>query len=155
MLGRERGERQLDDRDRDHERAQQLIALAANFRAFLADQTGVELVSVDGLTTADLPTALERLDLALGQLADLTTVYGDDSRGMLDPLAAPAAVAVGDYLRAALGASWQASDPLAPEELVILIPGQPALDLLGLARVALSGGTPHLAALVTQGMRVT
>jgi hypothetical protein len=150
MLGHERGERQLDDRDRDHERAQQLAALAANFRAFVADQTGVDLVPVEDITASDLPKALERLDLALGQLADLTTVYGDDSRGMLDPLAAPAAVAVGDYLRAALGASWQASDPLAPEELVILVPGQPALDLLGLARVALSGGAPHLAALAAK-----
>jgi hypothetical protein len=150
MLGRERGERELNERDRDGERAQQLTALAANFRAFLADQTGVELLLAENVTANDLPAALERLDLALGQLADLTTVYGDDSRGMLDPLVAPAAVAVGDYLRAALGASWQASDPLAPEELVILMPGQPALDLLGLARVALAGGAPNLAALVTK-----
>jgi hypothetical protein len=150
MLGRERGERLLNERDRDDERAQQLTALAANFRAFLADQTGVELLSAEGLTTAELPTALERLDLALGQLADLTTVYGDDSRGMLDPLVAPAAMAVGDYLRATLGASWQADDPLAPEELVILVPGQPALDLLGLARMALSGGAPNLAALAAK-----
>src|SRR6478672_9010159 len=103
MLGRERGERELHERDRDGERAQQLTALAANFRAFLADQTGVELLLAEHVTANDLPAALERLDLALGQLADLTTVYGDDSRGMLDPLVAPAAVAVGDYLRAALG----------------------------------------------------
>ena len=150
MLGRERGERELNERDRDGERAQQLTALAANFRAFLADQTGVELLLAEHVTANDLPAALERLDLALGQLADLTTVYGDDSRGMLDPLVAPAAVAVGDYLRAALGASWQASDPLAPNDAVILMPGQPALDLLGLARVALAGGAPNLAALVTK-----
>ena len=142
----------MDDRDRDTERAraQQLTALAANFRAFLADQTGVDLLPAEGLRAADLPAALERLDLALAQLADLTTVYGDDSRGMLDPLVAPAAVTTGDYLRAALGATWQATDPLAPEELVILVPGQSSLDLLGLARVALAGGTPNLAALATR-----
>jgi hypothetical protein len=113
----------------------------------------VELLPADALAAADLPTALARLDLALGQLADLTTVYGDDSRSMLDPLVAPAAVAAGDYLRAALGANWQASDPLAPEEFVILVPGQPALDLLGLARMALAGGAPNLATLVMKGAR--
>jgi hypothetical protein len=140
----------MHEHESERQRQEQLTTLAANFRAFLAQQTGVELLPADGLDVAALPAALERLDLALAQLADLTTVYGDDSRGMLDPLVAPAAVAAGDYLRAALGATWQAADPFAPEELVILVPGQPALDLLGLARVALAGGAPNLAKLLAR-----
>jgi hypothetical protein len=132
--------------DRDEE----LAAAARNVRARLSEQTGVELAAPEGLTAAELAGALARLDLALAQLADLASVYGDDSRGMLEPLIAPAAVVVGDYLRAALGAVWQEPDPAAPDELVILLPDQAPVDLLGLARLALAGGAPNLARLGAQ-----
>lgn len=135
----------MDDRDR------RLDELAGTFRAYLTDQTGVELPPVDGLAAADLRVALERLDLALGQLADLATVYGDDTRGMLDPLAAPSAALVGAYLRVTTGATWEAPDPSTADELAILLPGLPRLDLLGLARTALAGGAPRFAALVKAG----
>jgi hypothetical protein len=123
--------------------ADRLAQVARGFRDYLAGQTGVEVPTAEGITRATLADALALLDLALGQLADLTLVYGDDSHGVLDPLALPTAALAADYLRAALEAEWLAPDPGDPsgdQMLLVALPNRRPVDLLGTVRVALAGG---------------
>lgn len=138
--------RQEPDEEQRH-RQRQLVELARGFSAQLSAQTGVELLAFDRAPVAGLTAALERLDLALAQLADLASVYGDDSRAMLDPLNVPAAAVVGEYLRAARAGAWRAPNPGDTDSLVIVLPGGTTLDLLAIARRAFADGAPCFAAL--------
>jgi hypothetical protein len=125
----------------------QLAHIARGFRDYLAGQTGVELPAAERVSRTTLVEALALLDLALGQLADLTLVYGDDSRGVLDPLALPAAALVADYLRTALGAVWLTPDPHDPsgdQMLLLALPDRRTVDLLGTVRVALASSPLNL-----------
>jgi hypothetical protein len=97
-----------------------------------------------------LLVAVERLDLALGQLADLASVYDTSAGPSLEPLALPVAALTGEYLAAA-GSRWLPPDPDDPtpsDGLTIVTAGGIAIDLLGVARATLLSGAPNLAAVV-------
>lgn len=130
-------------------RAVRMAELARVFREYLVGQTDVELVELDtGAATVAL--AFERLDLALGQLADLASVYGDESRGMLDPLVMPAAALAGEYLRLLAAAAWVEPDPDLPpdDSLLLALASGVVIDLHGLVRAALAGPGAQLAAAI-------
>ncbi len=121
--------------------------LARGFREYLADQSEVDLIAIDA-PGGDVVVALERFDLALGQLADMAVVYGDDSRAVLDPLVVPAAALAGEYLRGLAGAAWVEPDPELPPDdtLLVVLVGGGLLDLHVVARSAFSGFGPSLGA---------
>ncbi|HUG17156.1 MAG TPA: hypothetical protein VMM78_19280 [Thermomicrobiales bacterium] len=131
--------------------------LARQFRDYLAQQTNVDLVAIDAVAApggpAALRTALERLDAALGQLADLQSVYSDSPTGSLEPLLFPVAALTGEYMRAAFGGQWQTPDDALPGEdaLLIVIGDQPPVDLLPIVRASLLAAGPNLAGIVGGG----
>lgn len=134
-------------------RDRQIHALARQLIGHLAGQTDIELIQIGAVGAARGPdvllTAIERLDAALAQLADLASVYGDDRQFSLDPLVLPVAALFGEYLRDATGASWHhpdPDDPMPDDELILLMPDGIAVDLLGVARAALVSNAPNLTA---------
>lgn len=128
----------------DRERAE----VARQYAAYLRDQTGVEVAAPEPGDVALLRAHFELLDLALGQIADLASIYGSDQRGDIEPLAVPTAMLAGEYLRAGIGARWM--EPAFPGDisLLLLTPDGVALDLEGMARAALLSPRPNLTALV-------
>lgn len=126
-------------------RAAWMAQLAGGFREYLIGQTEIELLALE-FGSGPVLLAIERLDLALGQLADLASVYGDDSRGMLDPLMVPAAALSGEYLRILSAAVWIEPDPDLPpdDSLLLVLDNGIAIDLHGIARVALGSPGPSL-----------
>jgi len=130
------------------DRAAWMAELARGFRDYLIGQTDIELVAIGEGTTIAL--AFERLDLALGQLADLASIYGDDSRGMLAPLVVPTAALAGEYLRVLAGGTWVEPDPELPldDSLLVVLPNGIAVDLHGVARGAVGGVGPSLPSVV-------
>ncbi|RIK45227.1 MAG: hypothetical protein DCC58_07115 [Chloroflexi bacterium] len=132
-------------------RAAWLAELGRGFREYLVGQTEIDLVALESDDTT-LIVAFERFDLALGQLADLASVYGDDSRGMLDPLVLPAAALTGEYLRVLAGAAWVEPDPDVPadDSLLLVLANGLAIDLHGIARAALGGSGPGLGAAIAR-----
>lgn len=140
-----------------HDREARIHELALTFRDYLTGQTGIELPAPDELSSgaasdphgpAAVLAAVERLDHALAQLIDLTSIYTDHAAPSLEPLALPTAALLGAYLRAALGAHWLASDALDDEQLVLAFPDGVAVDLGQVARSALLSGAPHFTAVV-------
>lgn len=147
-----------------------MLALAANFAHYLSGLTGVAVTPPATLTPASgnptdhspLLQAIERLDHALAQVIDLASVYGDDPRLTTEPLIAPVAVLAGAYLHASGAAAWlPRSEHAAPvgsglpdEEIAIATPNGYALDLQGVARVALFSGAPNLHAIVAQTLQM-
>ena len=141
------------------ERDAQIVTLAERFREYLSQQTDIEIVpsgavaSGDGPAAVPLETAFERLDAALGQLIDFASIYaeGQVASDMLEPLILPAAALAGEYLRAALDASWIAPDLEMPDwdsSLDLALPQGIAIDLVGVTRAALLSGAPNLSALI-------
>lgn len=139
------------------ERNEQILALAERFREYLSHQTDIQIVPPGAVTTSDgsdaisLEIAFERLDAALGQLIDLASIYaeGQVATDALESLILPAAALAGEYLRAALDASWLPVDPEMPDAgsmLDLALPGGVAIDLVGVARAALLSTAPNLSA---------
>lgn len=130
------------------ERDRQLTEYARSFAEYLESQTGILLSPPDAQHPATLRESFERLDLALGQIADLASVYGDDSRHDIEPLTVPAAVLAGEYLRVGLDAHWL--EPAYEDDAALLLatPDGIALDMDGVARTALMSPQPNLTALV-------
>ncbi len=151
-----------------------MLTLAANFAHYLSGLTGVAVSSPATLTSADdndstspidhsdLLQAIERLDHALNQVIDLASVYGDDPRLTTEPLIAPVAALAGAYLQASGAAAWipRSADAspvgsgMPDEEIAIATPNGYALDLMGVARVALFSGAPNLRAIVAQTLQM-
>jgi hypothetical protein len=138
---------------RDGTLAGRMAELARGFHEYLVAQTDVALTQVDGGGVDDdaaLAAAFQRLDLALGQMADLASVYGDDSRAVLDPLVVPVAALAGEYLCFGARAVWVEPDPELPSDdsLPMLLANGVAVDLHGLARAALNRASPSLSAVM-------
>ena len=134
------------------ERNEALSEYARGFAEYLAAQTGVQLtVPVSG-DLDSLRMSFERLDLALGQIADLATIYGNDTRSDIEHLTAPTAVLIGEYLRAGLGARWLEPAFDGDDSLMLITADGIALDLGGVARTTLMSPQPSLAALVERLM---
>lgn len=138
------------------DRAKRLHAVAVGFRDYLQSQTDIELPDLGAVDRGNghdaLVMAVERIDLALGQMIDLATVYTDDARMSLEPLTVPTAALVGEYLRATLSATWLADEDdtaRMDDALVIVLPNGIAADLTGVARSALLSGAPNFAAVIT------
>jgi hypothetical protein len=138
------------------EHLERIAELAYQFAGYLTAQTEIEVIDSGAVGDTHGPVAVlaafERLDAALEQLADLASVYSDDRRASLEPLALPTAALAGEYLRHALGASWypgglDGGDRVPGESLVIVLPGGVAADLLAVVRAALLSGAPNLTAI--------
>lgn len=136
-------------------REEQIAALAAQFVAYLRQGTDVVLDAPEAVSDAhglsSVLDAVERLDLALGQMIDLASIYEDNTRPSLEPLALPAAALTGEYLRYAAGANWlpvDPDDPMPDDTLTIVTHDGIAIDMLGLARATLLSGAPNLYAVV-------
>lgn len=137
-------------------REQRIAGLANQLVEYLSQGTDVELDAPGAMSNAHGPDvvlgAIERLDLALGQLLDLASVY-DGATPSLEPLALPAAALTGEYLRNATGAAWlppDPDDPRADDELTLVTSDGVALDLLGLARATLMSGDPNFRSVVAR-----
>jgi hypothetical protein len=135
-------------------REEQIEALAGQLVAYLRHGTDVGLDEPRAVSDAHGPAALlaavERLDLALAQLADLASIY-EGAGPSLEPLALPAAALTGEYLRHATGAAWLAPDPDDPmpdDALTIVTADGVAIDLLGVARASLLSGNPNFRAVI-------
>jgi hypothetical protein len=136
-------------------REEQIAALATQFVVYLRQGTDVELDAPEAVSDAHgLSTvldAIERLDLALGQMIDLASIYEDNSGPSLEPLALPAAALIGEYLRFGIDACWlpvDPDDPMPDDSMAIVTRDGIAIDLLGLARATLMSGAPNLRAVV-------
>jgi hypothetical protein len=137
-------------------RNDQIAALADQFVVYLRQGTDIEIAAPgavsDARGSAALLAAVERLDLALGQLLDLASVY-EMAGPSLEPFTMPAAALTGEYLRHATGATWlppDPDDPMPDDTLTIVTAGGIAIDLLGLARATLLSGNPNLRAIVAR-----
>lgn len=130
------------------ERGEQFSEYANGFAEYLTSQTGIELAPPDAQSQDSLRGSFERLDLALGQIADLASVYGDDSRHDIEPLTLPTAVLAGEYLRVGLDAHWLEPAYKGDAALLLATPDGIALDMDGIARTALMSSQPNLTALV-------
>jgi|GEM_PF-2921915 len=137
-------------------RDEQIAALAGQFVAYLRQGTDVDIETPEAVSDARgftvLLAAIERLDLALGQLLDFASVY-DDGSPSLEPLALPTAALTGEYLRHATGAEWltpDPDDPMPDDSLTIVSADGIAIDLLGVARATLLSGAPNVRAIVTR-----
>jgi hypothetical protein len=122
--------------------------LARQFSDYLHGQTGIALEPPVSGQTVSLRQSIERLDLALAQIADLASVYGADHRSDIEPLTVPTAVLTGEYLRIGLGARWLEPAFEGDGSLMLVTPDGVAIDLDGLARSALMSQQPNLSALV-------
>ncbi len=129
-------------------RDQQLREYALGFAEYLSAQTGILLSPPESQRPASLRGSMERLDLALGQIADLASVYGDDSRHDIEPLIIPAAALAGEYLRDGLDARWLEPAYEGDDALLLATPDGIAIDMVGVARAALMSPQPNLTALV-------
>jgi hypothetical protein len=128
--------------------------LAGTFRTYLSDQTGLVLPDPGVVDTLHGPVALraalEALDAAVNQLADLASIYAEGPVAPLEPLALPIAALAGEYIRAHLAARWHA-EPDQGEGALLVLPAESeprVLDLLALVRAMLASGALHLATLV-------
>lgn len=130
------------------EQQEAIPELARQFADYLDHQTGIA-VSLSGEADRDqLHEELGKLDLALGQLADLAGIYGSGDRGDIEPLSIPAAALAGELLRATTGATWMEPAYEGDMNLMLMIPGGPVIDMEGLTRTALLSHHPALAPLV-------
>jgi hypothetical protein len=129
-----------DDRDKQD--------LARHFRAYLTDQTGIEILDIGAVRTVDGPealrTAFERLDAAIGQLVDLASVYSDTPQQALEPLALPIAALAGEYLRVHLGGHWRAGDDAAGAVATIDLDDGRSIDVLSVVHRMLASGSLQL-----------
>jgi hypothetical protein len=130
------------------ERNTQFVHYAQQFAEYLRGQTAVEVTPPSTNDHAALLLSFERLDLALGQIADLASVYGADQRSDIEPLTTPTAVLAGEYLRIGLGACWLEPVFEGDHTLMVVTPDGVALDLDGMARSALMSSQPNLTAIV-------
>jgi len=129
-------------------RDEQLAALARHFVAYIEQQTGAALAEPVAVGADGLASAVARLDDALGQLADLASVYGTDPRADLEAFTLPAAALIGAYLTHAAGASWVEPEGDADTTVLIAMPNGLALDLTGFAQATLLSGRPSFSALL-------
>ncbi|MGH9175472.1 MAG: hypothetical protein ACRD1H_13995 [Vicinamibacterales bacterium] len=137
-------------------RDERIAALAAQLVAYLRQQTEIVIdmpgdIDPDG--PAPLLAAFERLDLALGQLADIASVYDEGPGPALEPLALPLAALTGEHLRHVAAAHWLPADPDDPnpdDSLLLVTADGIVIDLLGVARAALLSGAPNLTAVVSR-----
>lgn len=134
--------------DAASQRSQQLREYALGFAEYLSGQTGIQLSPPACQHPEHLRGSMERLDLALGQIADLASVYGDDSRHDMEPLIIPAAALAGEYLREGLNARWLEPAYDGDDALLLTTPDGVALDMAGVVRAALMSPQPNLTALV-------
>lgn len=130
------------------DREQQIADVASQFLVFIEVQTGSVPPVPDNLETAGLLDAIEALDSSLDQLADLADVYGADRMRSIEPLVLPSAALVGEYLRAAAGATWIEPIIDADTTLVIAMPGGVAVDLTGAVRASMMSGVSNLRLMV-------
>ena len=134
----------------------QLATLASQLVEYLRQQTDIQIDPPGAIgpdAAAELLAAFERLDLALGQLADLASIYDEGIGPALDGLALPLAALTGEHLRHTTAAQWLPHDPDDPnpdDSLLLVTADGIAIDLLGVARAALLSGAPNLTAVVRQ-----
>jgi hypothetical protein len=127
--------------------AGRMAELARGFRDYLAGQTGVEIDDPAAIRPDGVSSAIARLDLALAQLADLAGIYSDDARPALEPLVMPVTALAGEYLRHATSAGWVEPEPDVPmDQLLIRLASGATIDIFAIARRAMAGGSPTLAA---------
>jgi hypothetical protein len=129
-------------------REDQLAALASHFAYYVEQQTGAVLIEPSAAGPAGLLSAVAQLDEALGQLADLASVYGTDPRADLEAFTLPAAALIGAYLHQATGATWVGPEIEADTTVLIAMPNGLAVDLTGFARATLLSGLPNFSALL-------
>lgn len=130
------------------EQHEAIQGLARQFADYLDGQTGITISFPETASRDLLHEDLRKLDLALGQLADLAGIYGSGNRGDIEPLAIPAAALAGELLRATTGATWMEPAYEGDMNLMLMIPNGPVIDMEGLARTALLSTHPALAPLV-------
>lgn len=133
-----------------NEREEQLSNYARGFAEYLAAQTGVEISMPENQDADHLRGSIERLELALEQLADLASVYGEDSRHDVEPLVMPTAVLAGEYLRVGAGARWLEPAFDGDTALLLAMPDGVALDMHGLAHSTLVSPHQHLTTVVNR-----
>lgn len=134
--------------DANPTRAEQLATLAAYFVSYIEQQTGAALVAPSAVSATGLLSAAAQLDEALGQLADLASVYGTDPRADLEAFTLPTAALIGAYLWQAAGATWVEPESDADTTVLIAMPNGLAVDLTGFARATLLSGLPNFSALL-------
>lgn len=132
----------LDDRNGQFEH------LARQFADYLRGQTGIDMIAPLPGDVSSLRGSMERLDLALAQIADMASVYGADHRSDIEPLTVPTAVLAGEYLRIALDAHWLEPAFEGDSSLLLVTTDGVALDMDGLARSALMSRQPDLSSLI-------
>lgn len=135
------------------ELSEQMESLAGQFSAYLTDQTGVVLESPRPGDRDSLRRSFERLDLALGQVADMASVYGSEQRSDIEPLTLPTAVLAGEYLRIGLHGRWMEPAYEGDTNLMLVTGGGVALDMDGMARTALLSPQPNLTAFIEKLLR--
>lgn len=137
------------------ERDSQFAEYALGFEEYLRAHTAIDLQVPRAHDAQSLRASFEQLDLALGQIADLASVYGNDSRADIEPLTTPTAVLAGEYLRVGMGASWMEPAYEGDQSLLLATPNGIALDLEGVARSTLMSSQPNLTALVDRLLEQT
>ena len=125
-----------------------LEELARQFADYLRGQTGIELTFPEPGDRVNLLVCIERLDLALGQIADLASVYGADQRSDIEPLTIPTAVLAGEFLRLGIEATWMEPAYEGDTNLMLMTNDSVALDMEGMARSVLLSQSPALGKLL-------
>lgn len=122
--------------------------LARQFADYLRGQTGIELDFPEPGDRVHLQVCFERLDHALGQIADLASVYGADHRSDIEPLTIPTAALAGEFLRLGIHASWMEPAYEGDTNLMLVTIDGVALDMEGMSRSVLLSQSPALGKLV-------
>jgi hypothetical protein len=133
--------------------AERFASIAHGFRAFLIDQTGIELVEIGAVDSLPGPfalrAALDALDTAVAQVTDMASVYAEGPHAPLEPFVLPTAVLAGEYIKRVTGACWDPALEPGAERAVVLLPDGNALDLSAIVRTMLAADALQLASLIT------
>lgn len=130
-------------------REEQIERMAARFADYLNAQVDAGLPMPDEVEASSDSDLFGKIDAALEQLMDLTSIYGSDPRLDLDPLILPVSALVGEYLRRTLDASWAEPYPGDGETLTLRLASGQKLDVTIASRGTILTGKPNFRAMAS------
>lgn len=129
-------------------REEHITRMATRFADYLNAQVDANVPTPEQIEDSAEVDLFGRLDAALEQLMDLTSIYGSDPRLDLDPLILPASALIGEYLRHTLGASWaELEEGDDGETLTLRLANGQKLDVTIATRGTILTGKPNTRAM--------
>lgn len=129
-------------------RNEHIARMATRFADYLNAQVDADLPTPGSIDTSAGVDLFGKLDAALEQLMDLTSVYGSDPRLDLDPLILPASALIGEYLRHTIDARWaDLEEGDDGETLTLQLASGQKLDVTVATRGTILTGKPNTRAM--------